>query len=61
MILLSSLWGARTRMDSLEEKGSFSHKQPESTITHQHTMEDGWYVDRKHFLIIFLSHTNHSG
>lgn len=24
--------------------------------THQHTMQDGWCVDRKQFLVVFLSH-----
>jgi hypothetical protein len=25
------------------------------SVTHQSTMQDGWYVDRKHFFIVFLS------
>ncbi len=27
----------------------------ESTSTYSRTMKDGWYVDRKHFFIVFLS------
>ncbi len=32
-------------------------KDLESTSTYWRTMKDGWYVDRKHFFIVFLSHS----
>jgi hypothetical protein len=35
--------------------------QPEQTSTHQYTMQDGWYVDRKHFLLYSCPLANHHG
>jgi hypothetical protein len=29
---------------------------PKWNNTHQHTMQDGWYVNKKYLLIVFMSH-----